>query len=629
MKGLYFYKLSSPYQEDITKDYKLTINEIDHNFITLKNTDIKDISFDDEKGILTLSQINGEQFIANIDLSHYTKDFNVKWDNENKCLVFSFNGKEIKIDEFITSIIDDSIKDIIHEIISETNVDSTLQGNGLPQNPLRINPLELTGTYKLVESLVDKTKGEVLPKDITLEKGVRYLTLEKYNRWGNLYNFESVQKINHDLKNGWRIPSKEDWDDMLNAVELCEIDRNHDSEECNSEMGKYAGLFLKSKDLWKKYDNVYDEDVINSYGFSVLPAGYGDGNKNYNYFGEQSELWTLTLNQETDVYTKRFEYNKNSIVQISEEPSALCSIRLVKEYDGSNFNQVETINGINYETILMPSLKSKFGYTIWTANNGYWDDKKYNPYMIESIDDDLVIETAYYINEWDGTQWRKKIMKNGDSLVIKNGPDGDIQKEYQLIDNKLINIQANLKEEVLEITENYRIIQNRHTEEIEQINQLIQNNDNEIKIALSGVNETLSNKIDTLENFVITNDNEIKSTLSGVNQSLNDKIDALENFTVTSDDDIKTTIANINNNLIDQIVDLNKKVDENDVAITNALNDTNTLLSETQNKLVDTTNKLISNEGNTFDCANGILTLTTVDPSNTITIQLTSDYGTF
>ena len=98
---------------------------------------------------------------------------------------------------------------------------------------------------------------------------------------------------------------------------------------------------------------------------------------------------------------------------------------------------------------------------------------------------------------------------------------------------------------------------------------------------------------------------------------------------VDYDDEIKSTIENINNNLIDQIVDLNKKVDENDVAITNALNDTNTLLSETQNKLADTTNKLISNEGNTFDCANGILTLTTVDPSNTITIQLTSDYGTF
>ena len=439
-----------------------------------------------------------------------------------------------------------------------------------------------------------------MPKDITLEKGVRYLTLEKYNRWGNLYNFESVQKINQDLKNGWRIPSKEDWDDMLNAIELCEINRNHDSEECNSEMGKYAGLFLKSKDLWKNYDNVYDEDVINSYGFSVLPAGYGDGNKNYNYFGEQSKLWTLTLNQETDVYTKRFEYDKNGIVQISEEPSALCSIRLVKEYDGSNFNQVETINGINYETILMPSLKSKFGYTIWTASNGYWDDKKYNPYMIESIDDGFVIETAYYINEWDGTQWRKKVMKNGDSLVIKNGPDGDIQKEYQLIDNKLINIQANLKEEVLEITENYRSVQNRHTEEIEQLNQLIEQNDNEINIALSGVNQSLNDKIDNVKEYVITSDNEIKSTLEDVNT-----------------------------NLTNQISIINSTIEEDEKVVSTALNEINKSLKETQKNLVDTTNKIISKEGHTFDCSNGTLTLTTVDPSNTITIHLSSDYGTF
>ena len=39
--------------------------------------------------------------------------------------------------------------------------------------------------------------------------------------------------------------------------------------------------------------------------------------------------------------------------------------------------------------------------------------------------------------------------------------------------------------------------------------------------------------------------------------------------------------------------------------------------------------RLISQEGSSYDCANGVLTLATDDASKTITIQLTGDYGTF
>ena len=46
MKGLYFYKLNSPYSEDVTKNCKLTINEIDSNFLSLKDEDIASAEFD-------------------------------------------------------------------------------------------------------------------------------------------------------------------------------------------------------------------------------------------------------------------------------------------------------------------------------------------------------------------------------------------------------------------------------------------------------------------------------------------------------------------------------------------------------------------------------------------------------
>ena len=43
--GLYYYKLVSEYPNDITKNCKLTINEIDQNFKTLKDNDIKSAEY--------------------------------------------------------------------------------------------------------------------------------------------------------------------------------------------------------------------------------------------------------------------------------------------------------------------------------------------------------------------------------------------------------------------------------------------------------------------------------------------------------------------------------------------------------------------------------------------------------
>lgn len=476
MKGLYFYKLISPYQEDVTKDCKLTINEIDHNFVTLKNTDIKDIVFDDKTGILTLSQINGDKYITKIDLSHFTRDFNVKWDKENSALIFNYDDKEVKIDEFISTIVDNSVANIVDEIISQTMTDNTLVGVGVGKNPLGINPLEIPGTYKAVERVINKIDGEKLPDEDDLKKGDRFLSHEKINIYGNLYDYNSVKKINEDLKNGWRVPTKEDWDNMLNAIELCNCYKTHSDVICNVNVGKFAGKLLKYNEYWRLNENgevpltICEDDCIiddgneplfnpettkgvDAYGFSILPSGYGDGYGTFKYMGEQSEFWTLTETEKTDVYTKRFYYDKSCLVQIAESPNALCSLRLVKDYDGNNFKGIETINGINYETVLMPSENAKDGYCIWLSSNVSFNDKKYNPVLYNNGEIDID-KTAYYINEWDGFKWLKKRLIDGDSIVIKNGLDGDFNEEYRLVNGKLVNIKYDLKEELLAIVEN-------------------------------------------------------------------------------------------------------------------------------------------------------------------------------
>ena len=528
MKGLYFYKLSSPYQEDITKDCKLTINDIDHNFITLKNTDIKDIVFNEEDGTLTLTQIDGEQFIAKIDLSHFTKDFSVRWDEEDASLVFNYNGEEKRINEFISHLVDNSITNIVQEVIEQTVTDNTLIGVGVGENPLGINPVEMAGTYKSVECVINKINGEYLPNQENLEKGMRFLTYEKRQVYGNLYSYDSVKKINEDLKGGWRVPSKSDWDAMLNGIEICDADRTHSSKICNKIEGKYAGKLLKSNKYWKINTNTEtiipcddgcytcngDEPQYNpvltngvdTYGMTILPSGYGDGGGLIGYIGERTEFWTFTETERTDVYTKRFAYNTSGVEQIAQSPNALCSLRLVKDYNGTNFMGVETINGVTYQTILMPSIDAPNHYAIWLASNVAFDSERYNPVKLNESDI-IYDENIYYINEWNGFQWLKKELADGDSLVIKVGPDGDNNREYQLIDGELINIKRDVRLEMIDILENTSVdnigengkyisnVSQDHAKISASTKQLVKEDDNILSYSEDGIYSSINVKV--------------------------------------------------------------------------------------------------------------------------------------
>ena len=50
----------------------------------------------------------------------------------------------------------------------------------------------------------------------------------------------------------------------------------------------------------------------------------------------------------------------------------------------------------------------------------------------------------FFINEWNGFDWDKKELQEGDSLMIKFGPDSDKNAEYRLINGELINIKKDI-----------------------------------------------------------------------------------------------------------------------------------------------------------------------------------------
>ena len=472
--GLFFYKLVSKYPEDQTLNCKLSINQIDSNFETLKDADISAATFVRDDKTLVLTKNNGDRLVVVLDDVTYNLDVKKTVGESGTTLSFTFDGKEGKENVVIPNILTaDNLADVIgSDILTKVITDGTLRGYGTLDKPLGINGVEKTGSLAPVIAVFDLTNGERLPEVAKL--GTRYITKEYVNDYGYLYNGVGVNKIQDKLdkiyvgKNAkekkryaWRIPSKDDWDALLNSLEPCDY-QNHGSAKCHVELGKLAGKYLKSECGWVNqpdckcvptkpnvgctYPDIdVDEQLIphyeqespvgvDKYGMTILPSGFGTldtfGRPSTYGFREQGMFWSSThINSDLDqdVYTKVFDWNKGGVTQMAECPKPYYSVRLVKDYDGSNFSDSEYIDGILYKTILFP----KSGQ-VWLASN-YADKEGFVEYREGGETPDLlevnngnVLEKRieFFVNEWNGEYWEKRIMNEGETVVIQD-PDFD------------------------------------------------------------------------------------------------------------------------------------------------------------------------------------------------------------
>lgn len=493
MNGITYFKLKSPYDGDVTKNCGLTGNEVDNNFFVLEGRDVKEVAV--EGNALNITLMNGDVISDPDAFVNFTRDFNVSFDSESGKLTVSYNGETKEM--FIA--VPQECPDPIVTITQHSDV--TLTGDGTLANPFGISPVYLPGRYRPVISFIDETNGESLPTEPA--KGDRYLVKESVSAYGDLYNFDSVIRIQCDLdsvSSEWRVPSKADWDDMLNAIEPHEEYRNHTDPSCNKYLGGFAGKFLKSSHFWKvnttseSGDTMTGEAATNNsgngtacgcpccggnttnancnatfygasgccnmgtdsantagvdkFGFNVIPAGYADDGGLYAYLTERGAFWTSTKMEGcASAYMKRFEYNKNTVFQDIISTNYYLSLRLVKDYTGDNFYGRETILGDSYDTMLMPSLSS--GNKIWTSVNVAFSGNRYNA-MTPNVGDDQTIVTRYFIAEWDGTKWLTNNFEEGEIVVIMNAPDGSYATDYKLVNGELVSLNQQLTENFLD-----------------------------------------------------------------------------------------------------------------------------------------------------------------------------------
>lgn len=100
---------------------------------------------------------------------------------------------------------------------------------------------------------------------------------ENGEKYGRLYNWYAITDPRGIAPEGWRVPTKEDWEKLLIYLENDSTD-----EACTK---------VKSKTGWPK-----DQNGENQTGFTALPGGYRFGDGSFEEGGKMAYWWTSTDN---------------------------------------------------------------------------------------------------------------------------------------------------------------------------------------------------------------------------------------------------------------------------------------------------------------------------------------------
>jgi uncharacterized protein (TIGR02145 family) len=417
-------------------------------------------------------------------------------------------------------------------------------------------------------------------------KGYRIVTKEKIDNFGCLYPWKAVgmiQKALTENKSQWRVPTKEDWDELLNAMETNPQARNHDSLS-NKWLGEVAGSALKTNNMWRKYETslkeipVEGQDVV---GLTVYPLGIGpdrneilnDDNADIEGFTKLAGMWTNTTDNTGNAYVKIFGYNSAQVDQDTYGEGARMSIRLVKDYKYSNYNEIESILGLPYPTELVYGICDDMPYVkIWTKINVYDSSPglggiRSNEWNVVT-DSDRGVKIVYFINEWDGVSWHKKVLTDGDSVVIKDYNEKPYH-EWRVIGEELIDTVDSIMKEFEETLNELNT----------KLDAEIETRENSNKKLL----ETIQNEVEIRANV----DNQLKDAISN-EATLRSNVDKQLHEAIKNEGIVRKAQDDLLHNAIKQEGDIRKEQDD---LLRNAIKEEGEARKEQDTKLLEVIQK--------------------------------------
>ena len=578
--ALIYYKLDNTnhYPGDITKNCGLSGGEIDNNFNFLRGYDIKSFEVSDDKTQLSIIRLNGEKLTVNYEPNKY----GFEYDKSKGILTVEYpDGETFEIEGFLT------------ERFFRVYGDATIDGDGTRYNPVSVSSIARTGTYSPVNGIIDVIAGEKLPSS-AVAKGDRYVTKEKISKLGLLYPLQGVmalQKRLEEIGSEWRVPTKEDWDQLLNIVEDCPDDKTHadPTTPTNIFLGVNAGAKLKSTALWEPiYRKLVNGEVVidserytkdgegnyiadvngeyvkelyseDQYKFTVYPTGFGErrGISTIGGFGKWAAYWTATEEDRyKDMFVKVFSNTEKGVEQNTWGKDCYLSLRLVKDYNGNNLFDVENIDGNTVSTIYIDTEEDdRMKYEtslVWTNENISFSNSEYGGVVSPEWADyaEEFSKIRYYINDWDGHKWVKHEMKQGESVVVLTE-----MHEWRLVGEEFVDTTAIIRSDFEEelnaiysdidnIKERTTVLESGLTTEIEERKVI----DAEHKELI----EKLENRANTLESDLATEieerrviDAEHKELIDGLGERttvLEGRTSALETRTTVLENSLASEI---------------------------------------------------------------------------------------
>ena len=126
-------------------------------------------------------------------------------------------------------------------------------------------------------------------------------------KYGRLYSWDVAINICPD---GWHLPDTTEWNTLFAAVGGSST----------------AGKMLKSTSGWKNSGNGTD-----AYSFAVLPAGYGDNGKTYDFEGSDADFWSSTEDDSGSAYDVLMNYHDDVAYLFNFGKRHAFSVRCVKD----------------------------------------------------------------------------------------------------------------------------------------------------------------------------------------------------------------------------------------------------------------------------------------------------------
>jgi uncharacterized protein (TIGR02145 family) len=142
-------------------------------------------------------------------------------------------------------------------------------------------------------------------------------------QYGRLYDWNTAKTV---CPNGWRLPSREDWDSLGQAV---------GGEKVPFDDGKIdwggAGKKLKSKSGWDNKKDGISGNGTDDFGFSALPGGYRDSGGYFDNAGNNGYWWSATEGSDDIAYGRSMNYYGDDVYEDDLYESGAFSARCVQD----------------------------------------------------------------------------------------------------------------------------------------------------------------------------------------------------------------------------------------------------------------------------------------------------------